>query len=197
MMVKELKRKTTKISRAQIAQCRAPRPHTCRCPTSCGSRASSGRASIHPSTRATARPAISTARWQIRRREISQGYKSRIRNHGLNDSILLVLRRHAAHALRPPALPALRPAPDCWRRFPRFAFGASGNYEAMLVTCIDPRFPQPTINYMKRRQDGRQIQPVHLRRRFDRRGRARVQNWAPAFWDNLAAIDRSCTTFRK
>ena len=29
--------------------------------------------------------------------------------------------------------------------FPSLAFGAEGNYEAMLLTCIDPRFPEPTI----------------------------------------------------
>ncbi|CAN0497765.1 unnamed protein product, partial [Phaeothamnion confervicola] len=36
--------------------------------------------------------------------------------------------------------------------FPSLAFGASGKYEAMLVTCIDPRFPQPTLNYMRGRR---------------------------------------------
>src|SRR6185312_6493271 len=34
---------------------------------------------------------------------------------------------------------------------PSFAFGATGNYDAMLLTCIDPRFPEPTLNYMKSR----------------------------------------------
>jgi hypothetical protein len=29
--------------------------------------------------------------------------------------------------------------------FPSLAFAAEGNYEAMLLTCIDPRFPEPTI----------------------------------------------------
>ena len=60
--------------------------------------------------------------------------------------------------------------------FPSLAFGAEGNYEAMLLTCIDPRFPEPTIKYMEGRHMSRQIQPVLLRRRFDRRGRARVQD---------------------
>ena len=35
---------------------------------------------------------------------------------------------------------------------PSMAFAAEGNYEAMLLTCIDPRFPQPTINYMRHRR---------------------------------------------
>ena len=30
--------------------------------------------------------------------------------------------------------------------FPSLAFGAEGNYDAMLLTCIDPRFPELTIN---------------------------------------------------
>jgi hypothetical protein len=34
--------------------------------------------------------------------------------------------------------------------------GAEGNYEAMLLTCIDPRFPEPTIKHAKP-QHGRQI----------------------------------------
>lgn len=36
--------------------------------------------------------------------------------------------------------------------FPSLAFAAEGNYEAMLLNCIDPRFPEPTINYMHGRQ---------------------------------------------
>jgi hypothetical protein len=35
---------------------------------------------------------------------------------------------------------------------PSLALAAEGNYDAMLLTCIDPRFPQPTINYMKGRK---------------------------------------------
>ena len=35
--------------------------------------------------------------------------------------------------------------------FPSLAFGAEGIYDAMLLTCIDPRFPEPTIKYMEGR----------------------------------------------
>jgi len=35
--------------------------------------------------------------------------------------------------------------------FPFAAFGASGSYDAMVLACIDPRFPEPTLNYMKER----------------------------------------------
>src|SRR3569832_2601763 len=36
--------------------------------------------------------------------------------------------------------------------FSPLAFAAEGKYEAMLLTCIDPRFPAPTIMYMEGRQ---------------------------------------------
>src|SRR5690242_17137148 len=35
--------------------------------------------------------------------------------------------------------------------FPTLALAAKGKYEAMLLTCIDPRFPEPTIKYMEGR----------------------------------------------
>jgi hypothetical protein len=70
---------------------------------------------------------------------------------------------------------------------PSFAFGATGNYEAMLLTCIDPRFPKPTINYMQKR---------HLVGRYSQFTFAGAsigvvapafKSWEPAFWENLAA----------
>jgi carbonic anhydrase len=70
---------------------------------------------------------------------------------------------------------------------PSLAFGATGNYEAMLVTCIDPRFPQPTINYMK----GRKMVGKYSQFTFAGASIGVVapafKAWAPAFWDNLAA----------
>lgn len=70
---------------------------------------------------------------------------------------------------------------------PSLAFGATGNYEAMLVTCIDPRFPHPTLNYMR----GRKM--LHKYSQFTVAGASigvvapAFKAWAPAFWDNLAA----------
>ena len=70
---------------------------------------------------------------------------------------------------------------------PSLALAAEGNYEAMLLTCIDPRFPQPTINYMKSRK------MVGKYSQFTFAGAAigvvapAFKTWAPAFWDNLAA----------
>jgi len=71
--------------------------------------------------------------------------------------------------------------------FPSLAFAADGNYEAMMVTCIDPRFPEPTINYMKSRD------LIGKYSQFTFAGAAigvvapAFKTWAPAFWDNLAA----------
>jgi carbonic anhydrase len=71
--------------------------------------------------------------------------------------------------------------------FPQLAFGATGNYEAMLVTCIDPRFPQPTINYMKsRKMIGKYSQFTFAGASIGVVAPA-FKTWAPAFWDNLAA----------
>ncbi len=71
--------------------------------------------------------------------------------------------------------------------FPALALGAEGNYEAMLLTCIDPRFPEPTIKYM----EGRHM--VGQYSQFTFAGAAigvvapAFKTWAVAFWDNLAA----------
>ena len=70
--------------------------------------------------------------------------------------------------------------------FPSLVFGAEGNYDAMLLTCIDPRFPEPTIRYMERR---------HMRGKYSQFSFAGAsigvvapafKTWEPAFWDNLA-----------
>jgi hypothetical protein len=70
---------------------------------------------------------------------------------------------------------------------PSLAFGAKGNYEAMLLTCIDPRFPEPTIKYMQ----GRHMAGKYSQFTFAGASIGVVapafKTWAPAFWDNLAA----------
>jgi carbonic anhydrase len=66
-------------------------------------------------------------------------------------------------------------------------FAASGNYEAMLLTCIDPRFPEPTIEYMKSRD------MIGKYSQFTFAGAAigvvapAFKAWHKTFWDNLAA----------
>lgn len=71
--------------------------------------------------------------------------------------------------------------------FPSLAFGAKGNYDAMLLTCIDPRFPEPTINYMKSRgMIGKYSQFTFAGASIGVVAPA-FKDWAKAFWDNLAA----------
>lgn len=69
---------------------------------------------------------------------------------------------------------------------PRVAAAASGNYEAMVLYCIDPRMPRPTYRYMERlRLSGKYSQFVIA-------GAAvgviapSFAEWRRAFWDNLA-----------
>jgi carbonic anhydrase len=70
--------------------------------------------------------------------------------------------------------------------FPSLAFGAEGNYEAMLLTCIDPRFPEPTINYMKSRgMIGKYSQFTFAGASIGVVAPV-FKNWANAFWGNLA-----------
>ena len=71
--------------------------------------------------------------------------------------------------------------------FPSLAFAAEGNYEAMLLSCIDPRFPQPTLEYMKSRE------LVGKYSQFSSAGAAigvvapAFKDWSATFWDNLGA----------
>ena len=70
---------------------------------------------------------------------------------------------------------------------PAPAFAASGKYEAMLLTCIDPRFPDPTLSYMKSRD------MVGKYSQFTFAGAAigvvapSFKAWHKTFWDNLGA----------
>jgi carbonic anhydrase len=67
------------------------------------------------------------------------------------------------------------------------ARAGEGHYEAMLLTCIDPRFPEPTLKYMGNR---------HLLGKYSQFSMAgaaigvvapNFAAWRPAFWENLAA----------
>jgi len=70
---------------------------------------------------------------------------------------------------------------------PSFAFAATGHYDAMLLACIDPRFPEPTIKYM----EGRNM--VGKYSQFTIAGAAigvvapAFKAWRKTFWENLAA----------
>jgi carbonic anhydrase len=71
--------------------------------------------------------------------------------------------------------------------FPFMAFAAYGNYEAMLLSCIDPRTQEPVRAYMdKQGLLGKYSQ-------FTIAGAAigvvapKFNTWHQAFWDNLGA----------
>jgi hypothetical protein len=70
---------------------------------------------------------------------------------------------------------------------PLSVLAAEGDYEAMVLTCIDPRFPEPTLNYLR----GRDL--VGKYSQFSFAGAAigvvapAFEAWHKTFWDNLAA----------
>jgi carbonic anhydrase len=60
-------------------------------------------------------------------------------------------------------------------------------YEAMLLSCIDPRFVDPVHSYMKARGlDGKYSQFTIAGAAIATEAKA-FAAWRPAFWDNLAA----------
>ena len=70
---------------------------------------------------------------------------------------------------------------------PYLAFAASGNYEAMVLSCIDPRFQRPVANYMARcRLTGKYSHFVIAGAGIGAVAEP-FKDWHKAFWDNLAA----------
>jgi carbonic anhydrase len=70
--------------------------------------------------------------------------------------------------------------------FPSLILGAEGKYDAMLLTCIDPRFPEPIIKYMEsRHMVGRYSQFAFAGAAIGVVAPA-FKTWEPAIWDNLA-----------
>ena len=69
---------------------------------------------------------------------------------------------------------------------PLAASPAEGRYEAMLLSCIDPRMVAPVYKYM----DGRGLTGAYSQFVIAGAGAAVVaakfKAWWPAFWDNLA-----------
>jgi carbonic anhydrase len=70
---------------------------------------------------------------------------------------------------------------------PRLVLAASGNYEAMVLTCIDPRMQEPAHRYLATRGLTGQYS------QFTFAGAAigvvapKFADWHKTFWDNLAA----------
>jgi carbonic anhydrase len=71
--------------------------------------------------------------------------------------------------------------------FPFAALGAEGTYEAMVVSCIDPRFPEPTLNYMKSRGMLGQYSQFVIAGASIGVVAPAFADWHKTFWDNLAA----------
>ena len=71
--------------------------------------------------------------------------------------------------------------------FPMVSFGATGNYEAMVLSCIDPRFPEHTLNHMRSRgMVGKYSQFVVAGAAIGVVAPA-FKDWHKTFWDNLEA----------
>lgn len=70
--------------------------------------------------------------------------------------------------------------------FPAFSFGAAGRYQAMLLTCIDPRFPEPSIRYMERRHMAGKYSQFTFAGAAIGVVAAAFKEWEKTFWDNLA-----------
>jgi carbonic anhydrase len=70
---------------------------------------------------------------------------------------------------------------------PYGALAAEGNYEAMVLACIDPRFQEPVRNYLAgRKLTGRYSQFVVAGAAIGVVAPA-FKDWHKTFWDNLGA----------
>lgn len=68
---------------------------------------------------------------------------------------------------------------------PNVAWGAEGNYEAMVLSCIDPRLQEPVRDYLAGRQlTGKYSQFVIAGSAIGVTHPA-FKDWHKAFWDNL------------
>ena len=69
---------------------------------------------------------------------------------------------------------------------PRLALAASGDYEAMIVGCIDPRMQAPVRNYaVKKGLEGRYSQFIFAGAAIGAVA-PKFDDWHKTFWDNLA-----------
>jgi carbonic anhydrase len=71
--------------------------------------------------------------------------------------------------------------------FPFAALGAKRDYQAMLLSCIDPRFPELTLDYMKGRGMLGQYSQFTIAGAAIGVVAPAFADWSKAFWDNLAA----------
>src|SRR6516165_12636201 len=68
---------------------------------------------------------------------------------------------------------------------PYIALAAEGNYEAMVLSCIDPRMQEPVHKYTVEQNLTGKFSQFVIAGASDRRGRARVQGVAQGILDNL------------
>jgi carbonic anhydrase len=68
----------------------------------------------------------------------------------------------------------------------RLAFAASGNYEAMVLGCIDPRVQEPVHRLMARRRLTGQYSQFVIAGAAIGVVAEPFKDWHKAFWDNLA-----------
>jgi carbonic anhydrase len=69
---------------------------------------------------------------------------------------------------------------------PSKSWGAEGDYEAMLVSCIDPRMVTPVYNYMEKLGLSGKYSQFVIAGAAIAVVAPKFESWRPAFWDNLA-----------
>ena len=69
---------------------------------------------------------------------------------------------------------------------PFTAWAAEGNYEAMLLSCIDPRMVTPVYDYMAKRGLGGKYSQFVIAGAAIAVVAPKFKAWRVAFWDNLA-----------
>jgi len=69
---------------------------------------------------------------------------------------------------------------------PSLSLAAEGDYDAMLVSCIDPRMVAPVYKYMDQRGLTGQYSQLVIAGAAIAVVAPKFEVWRPAFWDNLA-----------
>ena len=69
---------------------------------------------------------------------------------------------------------------------PSLSLAAEGDYDAMLLSCIDPRMVTPVYKYMDRRGLTGQYSQFVIAGAAIAVVAPKFEAWRPAFWDNLA-----------
>jgi len=87
-------------------------------------------------------------------------------------------RRHFLQLAGGAGLMAISPSPTS---------AAEGDYQAMLLSCIDPRMVSPVYTYMNQRGLAGQYSQFVIAGAAIAVVAPKFEAWRPAFWDNLAA----------